>query len=166
MQVFRNKIAAMNTSSYKTILNLLRASGSIQERLNGGLSAVHGLSLQEMLMLMFLDSEPRSRLSRVELARRMHVSASTITRQLVPLEKRGIVSRQPDERDARLTYAVLTEAGQQLVADARKSLRSTSEQFFQDRWHASEIDTLAALLGRLTVNLPGSLEPDDQRPSD
>ncbi|GAB5500378.1 MAG: hypothetical protein PsegKO_26890 [Pseudohongiellaceae bacterium] len=151
----------MNESSYTTLLHLLRASAAIHERLDGGLSAVHGLSLQEMLMLMFLDSEPRHRLSRVELARRMHVSASTVTRQLVPLEKRGIVTRQPDERDARLTYAVLTDAGEELVNDARQSLRNTSKQFFQDRWRDSEVATLATLLGRLTVNLPGSLVPDD-----
>lgn len=150
----------MNNSEYTTILHLLRASASIQERLNGGLSAVHGLSLQEMLMLMFLSAEPRTRLSRVELARRMHVSASTVTRQLVPLEKRGIVTRESDERDARLTYAVLTDAGRELVSDARASLQSASAQFFQDRWRDSEIKSLAALLGRLTVHLPGSLDSE------
>ena len=157
MQLIYNIVRAMNEAAYNTLLHLLRAGAAVEERMNGSLSAVHGLSLQETLMLMFLDTEPRQRLSRVDLARRMHVSASTITRQLVPLEKRGIVTREQDERDARLTYAVLTEAGRELIGDARQSLKSTSTDFFRDRWRDSEVETLAELLGRLTVNLPGSL---------
>lgn len=157
MQLYCSIVRGMNEATFTTLMHLLRAAAAIQERLNGSLSAVHGLSLQETLMLMFLESEPRHRLSRVDLARRMHVSASTITRQLVPLEKRGIVARQQDERDARLTYAVLTEAGRELVGDARQSLLNSSTQFFKDRWRDAEVEKLATLLGRLTVNLPGSL---------
>jgi len=148
----------MNKSAFSVTTQLLRAHASIQERLNHSISAVHGISLQELLLLMYLQSEPGARLSRVELARRMHVSASTVTRQLAPLEKRGIIGRESDARDARLSYVVLTPAGEELVHDGRRSLRQSSAGFFQDRWNSDEVNTLSELLARLTVNLPGRLE--------
>jgi len=82
--------------------------------------------------------------------------SGTITRQLAPLEKRGIVGRETDPRDARLSYVVLTAAGEGLVSDARTTLQQEAARIFQDRWNAREVATLSELLGRLTAHLPGS----------
>lgn len=148
----------MNKATFTAVTQLLRAQATIHERLTNSLSCVHGLSLQELMLLMYLDSAEGGRLSRVELARCLHVSASTVTRQLAPLEKRGIVSRENDPHDARLSYVVLTEAGKQLVRDGRRSMRQTSGEFFLDRWDESEVKTLSSLLSRFSANLPGRLE--------
>jgi DNA-binding MarR family transcriptional regulator len=147
----------MTDHAFPAIAHLLRAHTVVEERLSGELSAVHGLSLKELLLLMFLEKAPAGRLSRVELARCMHTSASTITRQAAPLEKRGLVGRDVDPRDARLSYVVLTPTGQQLVEDARATFERSSSTFFRDRWTEEEIASLSELLGRLTVSLPGSL---------
>lgn len=147
----------MTDESFPAIAHLLRAHTIVEERLSGELSAVHGLSLNELLLLMFLDGATAGRLSRVELARCMHTSASTITRQASPLEKRGLVGRDVDARDARLSYVVLTPTGKQLVEDARTTFERSSNTFFRDRWTEDEIASLSELLGRLTVSLPGSL---------
>ena len=97
------------------------------------------------------------RLSRIDLAKRLHVSASTVTRMTQPLEKLGMVGRQADPRDARLAYVVLTPAGQRLAKDARATLERWPSDLFRDRWTKQEIATLAGLLGRLTAGLPGDL---------
>jgi len=147
----------MTDFAFPAIAHLLRAHTFVEERLSGELSAVHGLSLKELMLLMFLERATAVRLSRVELARCMHTSASTITRQAAPLEKRGLVGRDVDKRDARLSYVVLTPSGQQLVEDARTTFEHSSSTFFRDRWTEEEIASLSELLGRLTVSLPGSL---------
>ncbi len=147
----------MSKSAFPAIAHLLRAYTVVEERLSGELSAVHGLSLKELTLLMFLEKATTGRLSRVELARCMHTSASTITRQALPLEKRGLVGRDVDERDARLSYVVLTPTGRQLVEEARATFERSSSTFFRDRWTEEEIAGLSELLGRLTVSLPGEL---------
>ena len=80
----------MTDLAFPAIAHLLRDYTVVEERLSGELSAVHGLSLKELMLLMFLERATAMRLSRVELARCMHTSASTITRQAAPLEKEAL----------------------------------------------------------------------------
>ena len=96
-------------------------------------------------------------LTRVDLAKRLHASPSTVTRMAAPMEKTGLVARQPDPRDARLACVTLTEAGLTLVGDVRKTLERRSAELFRDRWSETEISTLAKMLGRLTAGEPGNL---------
>ena len=147
----------MSRSPLSSVLALLRANARIEEQFGNALGSVHGLALKELLLLMHLEHAPKSRLSRIDLAKRLHVSASTVTRMTAPMEKLGMVGRQADPRDARLAYVVLTPAGQRLVKDARATLERLSDGLFRDRWSKQEIATLADLLGRLTTGLPGEL---------
>ena len=147
----------MNTSELTVITNLFRAYASLEERFSGELNNIHGLALKEMILLMFLENSSLQRLSRVDLSKRMHSSASTVTRLAAPLEKRGLVRRESDGRDARLSYVVLTSAGQNLVSEARTSQQFFSVDVFSDRWSKKKIECIAELLGRLTSGLPGKL---------
>lgn len=146
----------MPNAPFAAILNLLDAHARLEERFAGALGSVHGLALKEVLLMMHLERAPLRRLSRVDLARRLHVSPSTVTRLANPLEKLGRVGREPDPRDARLTYVVLTEAGQRLLTEARTTLERLAADTFRDRWTQAEIVTLAGLTGRLT---DGGLAP-------
>jgi DNA-binding MarR family transcriptional regulator len=147
----------MTDLSLAAVLHLLRAHARIEEGFSGKLGAVHGLSLKETLLLMHLARAERQRLSRVDLAKRLSVSPSTVTRMAAPLEKLGLIGRQPDARDARLAYVVLTPAGQTLVEHANATLERLSAETFSDRWSAQEVERLASLLGRLNVGQPGNL---------
>lgn len=144
-------------SAFSAVIQLFQAQALLEERFAGALGAVHGLALKEVLLLMHVDAAPRARLSRVDLARRLHSSPSTVTRLTLPLEKLGFVGREADPRDARLAYVVLTEAGRAAVANARTTLEHMAADVFRDRWSRPEIDALADLLGRLTAGQPGSL---------
>ena len=106
---------------------------------------------------MQLERAPQRRLSRVDLAKRLNVSPSSVTRMTAPLEKLGRVGREADPRDARLAYVVLTEPGARLVAEARTTLERMAADTFRDRWSKTDIATLAELLGRLTASQPGDL---------
>ena len=147
----------MTTPTYAAVMHLLQAHAGIAERFGRSLGSIHGLGLNEMLLLMYLERAPLNRLSRVDLARRLSVSPSTVTRMTAPLEKIGMVGRETNPRDARLAYVVLTEAGHRAVVDARASLEQLAAGVFRDRWTEEEIATLASLLARLTVGQPGEL---------
>ncbi len=106
---------------------------------------------------MQLEHAPLQKLPRVELAKRLNTSASTVTRMAAPMEKLGLVSRQSDTRDARLAFVVLTKAGATRVVEARATLAKQSAYVFRDRWAPAEIEQLSALLGRLVVGSPGDI---------
>ena len=106
---------------------------------------------------MHLEQAPLHRLSRVELAKRMHVNASTITRMAAPMEKIGLVARQADARDARLAFVVLTESGHEKVKEARVTFAKQATYVFRDRWSEADLEQLSGLLHRLIAGTPGDL---------
>ena len=138
-------------------LRLIQSADEIKARLAGEFSAVHGLSVNEFFLLMHLDKATLNRLSRVALARRMHVSASTVTRMVAPMEKLGMVTRQVDARDARLALVVLTDAGRTKLNEARSTFVRQAGYVFGDRWDKTELDRLSELLYRLVIGTSANL---------
>lgn len=147
----------MTDSCSTPVLRLLQAGDAIKARLAGEFSSIHGLSVNEVFLLMQLENAALHRLSRVELARRLHTSASTVTRMAAPMEKLGLVTRQSDARDARLAFVVLTDAGLEKVKEARVTFGKQAGYVFRDRWSDDDIATLSDLLGRLVADAPGTL---------
>lgn len=141
----------------KNTLRLLQSADQIRARLSGDFSSVHGLSVNEVFLLMHLEQAPLHRLSRVELAKRMHVSASTVTRMAAPLEKIGVLRRQADTRDARLAFVVLTPSGIEKLGEARATFAKQAGYVFRDRWTDEDLRQLSELLHRLIADAPGDL---------
>lgn len=138
-------------------LRLLQSADELRAKLSGDFSAVHGLSVNEFFLMMHLERAHLNRLSRVELAKRMHVSASTVTRMARPMEKLGLLGRQADERDARLAFVVLTKAGQTRLSEAKATFAKQAGYVFEDRWNEAELEQLSALLHRLVVGTSANL---------
>ena len=110
------------------------------------------------MLLMHLDQAAGGRLRRVDLAERLDLNQSSITRMLAPMEKLGWVARAADTRDGRVGYVVLTTAGRRLAREGAKTFALQAAGLFDDLWVDKEVETLARLLGRLTANLPGQLK--------
>ena len=137
-------------------LRLIQAAEDLKSSLAGEFSSVHGLSVNEFFLMLHLNQATRHRLARVELARRMHVSASTVTRMASPMEKIGLLLRETDERDARLAFVVLSEAGQTKVSEAMTTFSKRAGYLFKDRWNEDDAKHLSELLLRL---LSGNADP-------
>jgi DNA-binding MarR family transcriptional regulator len=129
-------------------LKLSRAYSTLTRRLDNGLSSLHGLSFADFMILYYLERAPGGKLRRVDLAERLGLTASGVTRSLLPLEKLGLVTRQPDPRDARVGYALLTDAGVQLLGYALTSVRSIAQDATEQA-AAEEIEAASSLLARL-----------------
>ena len=147
----------MTQTQTTNALRLLQAADALRAKVSGEFSAVHGISVNEFFMLMHLEQAARSRLPRVELSKRMHVSASTVTRMAAPMEKIGLLSRKVDERDARLAFVVLTDTGKERLEEAKATFAKQAGYAFQDRWTEEDLSTLAALLFRLVAGSGANL---------
>jgi DNA-binding MarR family transcriptional regulator len=90
-------------------------------------------------------------LRRVDLAERVLLTASGITRLLEGLERSGFVGKRTCDSDARVSYAALTEAGATKLRDASVTHLRGIDELFVGRYSCSELATLAELLSRLPV---------------
>ncbi len=131
-------------------LRLARAHATIIRRLDTVLGGHHGLSFSDFMLLQSLANAPGGRLRRVDLADRLGLTASGVTRTLLPLEKTGWVARQADERDARVGYAVITAAGHGLLDNAQR----TANEYATDLLRHSKDEELAPL-NAVLANLIG-----------
>jgi DNA-binding MarR family transcriptional regulator len=109
-------------SALEEFLAIRRAVALWESRADADLGASHGIGLSDFAAIHALVSAPGGKLRRVDLARRLALTPSGVTRLLGPLERRGIVTREEDGKDARATFAVLTPSGKALAADAADTI--------------------------------------------
>ena len=112
----------------------------------------HGLGLNDLAVLLELKSAPSQTLRRVELARRLAVTTSGIARQLAPLERIGLVTRESNPSDARLALVVLTPRGAELAEEASVTANEAAGVALGRLWSAEERAALAPLLRRAAAD--------------
>src|SRR6516225_1486979 len=117
----------MNTTIHAEFLGICRTVALWQNRTDAELGAFHGIGFSDFAAMHHLAEAPGGRLRRVDLAQRLALTPSGVTRLLAPLERRGIVTREQDGSDARATYAVLTRSGKALVKDATATATAIAE---------------------------------------
>jgi len=140
----------MENTYTRNAFRLLQAADEIRARISGEFSSIHGISVNEFLLMRHLESAPLHRLARVELARRMHVNASTVTRMVAPMEKIGLLERQSHERDARLSFVALTDTGRTRFGEAQATFAKQAGYIFGNGWSKGELENLSDMLGRVT----------------
>lgn len=90
---------------------LLHAHHDVTGRLEAELEEAHGLSMGEYDVLVRLARAPDRSLRMTELAERVLLSPSGLTRLIDRLSAQGLVRRLPDPQDGRGARASLTERG-------------------------------------------------------
>jgi DNA-binding MarR family transcriptional regulator len=129
--------------------SFLRAHATIMRDLERELLAQTSLPLAWYDVLLQLAEAPGRRLRMAELADRVLLSRSGLTRLIDRLQAEQLVVREPSADDARGTYTVLTAAGfERLRAAAPVHLAG-----IRDHWLAhfsdDELRVLGGWLGRL-----------------
>jgi DNA-binding MarR family transcriptional regulator len=132
-------------------VRFLRAHAAVTRQLSARLEADHGLTLSDYDVLVQLYHAPDRALRRVDIARAVLLTASGITRLLDGLERAGWVEKRACESDARVSYAVLTDAGVAKFEAAQRSHRADIAELFASRFSVEEQEQLAELLGRLPL---------------
>ena len=139
----------LSTGELAAWRTFLRAHATVTRRLEAELVAEHDLPLASYDVLVQLSESPSRALRMTELAERVLLSRSGLTRLVDRLERDGLVRREACPDDARGTLAVLTPAGlERLRAAWPTHLRGVSEHV-TGKLDASELATLQELLQRL-----------------
>jgi DNA-binding MarR family transcriptional regulator len=133
-------------------IGFVHAHASTTRRFNAELVADHGLTINDYEVLLHLSRADDRRLRRVDLAERVLLTPSGITRLLEGLERAGYVERANCDSDARVTYAQLTEEGEEKLREASKSHVAGIRDFFRERFSKDELAVLGGLLERLPLD--------------
>jgi DNA-binding MarR family transcriptional regulator len=100
------------------------------------------------MVLHCLCAAPNQAMRRVDLAEAVGLTASGVTRLLLPLEKLHIVGKESNPRDARVSLIKLTSAGKNLYKDAFTTFQFCVDDLTQklnDKQVAALRDLLALL---------------------
>jgi DNA-binding MarR family transcriptional regulator len=97
--------------------NYVDCGGALAQALEADLQGF-GLTMGDYEVLVFLSEAADHRLRMCDLAARLRLSPSGLTRRLDGLVKSGVVGRQPSEDDRRVMLAVLTDQGFELLKRA------------------------------------------------
>jgi DNA-binding MarR family transcriptional regulator len=120
--------------------------------LDNELQAAHGLTLGDYEALVHLSEEPGRAIRMSDLAGRLHLSPSGITRRIDGLVKQGFVERQPCPNDRRGSNAVLTPLGLKALQTAAPTHLRGVREYFIDRLDARQLAQLASALSRIDID--------------
>ncbi|KUO09657.1 MarR family winged helix-turn-helix transcriptional regulator [Streptomyces sp. DSM 15324] len=133
---------------------------STRARRHDRLMAMAGVPLDRAavaLLRQVADSEP---LRPGELAQRLGVEASHVTRTVQQLQKSGYVTRVPDPDDGRAQRIELTGAGREAV-DRIRDAGARGMQLALSGWSPEELGRLATLFHRMVDDVLSCAVDDD-----
>jgi DNA-binding MarR family transcriptional regulator len=118
--------------------------------LSASLVASHGLTINDYGTLLLLSRAGEEGMRRIDLANQLQLSPSGITRLLDRLEDQGLVGKGECKSDARVSYAILTEAGLEKLRDAAPGHVEDIDRRLAAVLSEEEMKILSELLGRLS----------------
>lgn len=126
------------------------------------LQADSGLAHSDYAVLATLSGAPDRRLRMSDLAALMDYSQSRLSHAMTRIERAGWVSRVPCLDDKRVLYAVLTEDGQAVLAEAAPGHVAHVQKLVFDHLNAAQVRQLKTIAGRILEQLA----PDYALPAD
>lgn len=127
----------------------LRAHARLVRRLESDLLERHNLPLPWYDVLVRLLEADDRRLRMTELAERVMLSPSGLTRLVDRLVQEGLVRREHAERDGRGFYAVLTDAGYDRLRAASGTHLRGIRDYVISKYTEAELAEVAQYLSRL-----------------
>ncbi|MGI5372917.1 MarR family winged helix-turn-helix transcriptional regulator [Streptomyces sp. CA-251387] len=121
---------------------------STRARQHDRLMALAGVPLDRAAVALLRQVADSESLRPGELANRLGVEASHVTRTVQQLQKSGYVTRVPDPQDRRAQRIELTEAGRQAIARIREAGARGMQLALAD-WTPEELRRLAGLFHRM-----------------
>jgi DNA-binding MarR family transcriptional regulator len=127
-------LSQQQDSALEAWVRLLRGHASVIRSISAQLVSDHGLTVNDYEALLHLARAEDGRMRRVDLAERLILTASGVTRLLDGLETSGWVERASCASDRRVTYAVLTPAGRKKLREASESHMADIRSYFEARF--------------------------------
>jgi DNA-binding MarR family transcriptional regulator len=144
-----NRAAWLDDEEMRAWRGLLESYGDLHAALEAELLAGYGIDGGDYGVLVNLSEAPEHRLRMCDLAARLHLSPSGLTRRLDGLVRSGYVTREPSAADRRVTLAVLTDAGQEKLETAAPAHVDGVRRHFIDHLSRTQIRQLGAAFDAL-----------------
>lgn len=114
-----------------------------QARVNRKLDAnLNGISLNELIIMNYLKQAPAGKMRRIDLAEKIGLTASGITRLLLPMEKIGLIKKETDKNDARVSYVSLGRGGEEKLLEGLERLEIFGEELIGKNKSEKIIETI------------------------
>ena len=136
---------------------LLRVHTALVKALDAELAEAHDLPLSSYEVLITLESAPNRKRRMAELADSVLLSRSGMTRLVDRLEQHGLLTRDTCTDDGRGCYAVLTDKGAEVLAEARPTHLEGVRERFLTHFSEDELQMFARAWERV---LPGAAAID------
>lgn len=149
-------LARLSNVEAEVWIGLLETHKRLTRALNAELEAEHGLTLSGLELLGRLSAAENRVLRLTDLAERAGLSLSRVSRIVDTLEARGLVERSRCPEDKRARNVVLTDAGATALLAAQATHFAGVQERFLAQVEPSELDTLAAVFGRLAPDAAAS----------
>jgi DNA-binding MarR family transcriptional regulator len=120
--------------------------GEISAALNEDLVNRHNLDEGDYAVLVNLSEAPGRRLRMCDLAGRLHLSPSGLTRRLDGLVRAGLVRREPSDDDRRVIMAVLADEGLDALESAAPDHVQAVRRHLFDHLSPAQVRTLSSTL--------------------
>ncbi len=128
---------------YAAWLDVFQANTLVVRALEKRMKQELGLPLAGYEVLVRLAEVPEGERVRMqELARRVLLSKSGLSQLFTRLERRGLVERRGDPENLRVTYALITEEGREVLGRALPAFREEIEERFAGHLNEEEIRTV------------------------
>lgn len=155
------QLTAKTLPSTDAFANLSAAYATLTRELSASLVEKHGLTINDYGCLLRLSRADEEGMRRIDLANELRLSPSGITRLLDRLEDQGLVGKGACKEDARVSYAVLTEAGLAKLREAAPGHVEDIDSRIGEVLDEDEMRTLTELLGRIGASSGESCTPEE-----
>ena len=140
------KLQGSQLAAWRLFLTLHRR---LVDAIDRDLQQAGRLPLSSYDVLIELQEAPDHRLRMAELARRVVLSRSGLTRLVDRLEGEGYLTREQAPGDRRGFYATITEQGVSALRTAWPIYSRGIQRYFAEALSTEEAETLAALLQKI-----------------
>ena len=109
------------------LLRLARVQAVLARRFD---SSLGGIGMSDFLILYHLTQASDHKMRRIDLAEKIGLTASGVTRLLAPMEKIGLIKRAVNTHDARVSYVMLAPGGARMFQEALENAELFCEETF------------------------------------
>lgn len=142
---------------------LLLAQNAVLKAIEADLGAAGQIPLTWYDVLLELNAAPQRRLRMQELASRVVLSRTRVSRLIDELVAAGLVERLPDPADGRASFAAITRQGRVALRRAAPVYLAGIERHFTRHLSQREKQTLTTALGKVASVHQPPLTPSQRR---
>jgi len=111
--------------SVRFFVEMAKVAAVVNRRFDNGLG---GLGFTEFIILSHLEAAGSTGIRRIDLAEKVGLTASGITRLLLPMEKTGLVKKEINKDDARSSLVMIAPGGKRKLEEAMERAELLAEE--------------------------------------